>query len=127
MTLYHQMIGSLMYLTASRPDIMFSICYCARFQANPYKPRMIAVKNIFRYLKRASSLGIWYQCSLGFFVPTFSDADLKGCGLDCKSTTGYKTESGRNLYQPGGLYEDLTCEVWNRGRFEGEGSNGIRN
>ena len=51
MTLYRQMIGSLMYLIASKPDIMFSICYCARFQANPREPHLQAVKNIFRCLK----------------------------------------------------------------------------
>ena len=57
-TLYRQMIGSLMYLTASRPDIMFSVCYCARFQANPREPHLLAVKNILRYLKRTASLGL---------------------------------------------------------------------
>ena len=51
MTLYLQMIGSFMYLTASRHDIMFSICYCARFQENPCEPHMTTFKNIFRYLK----------------------------------------------------------------------------
>ena len=87
-TLYRQMIGSLMYLTASRPDIMFSVCYCARFQANPREPHMVAVKNIFRYLKRTSSLGLWYPTRSGFFVQAFSVADLGGCSLDRKSTTG---------------------------------------
>ncbi|XP_023764867.1 secreted RxLR effector protein 161-like [Lactuca sativa] len=88
MTLYRQMIGSLKYLTASRPDIMFSICYCVGFQANPREPHIVAVKNIFRYLKRTSSLGIWYPSSLAFFVQAFSDADLAGCSLDRKCTTG---------------------------------------
>ncbi|XP_023764894.1 secreted RxLR effector protein 161-like [Lactuca sativa] len=88
MTLYHQMIGSLMYLTASRLDIMFSICYCAGFQANPCETHMTVVKNSFRYLKRTSSLGIWYPSSLGFFVQAFSNADLGGGGLDRKSTIG---------------------------------------
>ncbi|XP_023758472.2 uncharacterized mitochondrial protein AtMg00810-like [Lactuca sativa] len=74
MTLYCQMIGSLMYLTASRPDIMFSVCYCA-------------MKNIFRYLKLTFSLGLWYPANSGFFVQAFLDADLGGCGLDRKSTT----------------------------------------
>ena len=87
-TLYRQMIGSLMYLTASRPDIMFSVCYCARFQANPREPHMLAVKNILRYLKRTASLGLWYPSNSGFFVQAYSDADLGGCGLDRKSTTG---------------------------------------
>ena len=75
-----------MYLTMSPPDIMFSVCYYARFQANPREPHMVAVKNIFRYLKRSSSLGIWYPSKSGFFVQAFSDADLGGCGLDKKST-----------------------------------------
>ncbi|KAL7600965.1 hypothetical protein Lser_V15G25198 [Lactuca serriola] len=88
MTLYRQMIGSLMYLTASRPDVMFSVYYCAMFQDNPHEPHMMAVKNIFRYLKRTSSLGLWYPTKSGFFVQAFSDADLGGCGLDRKSTTG---------------------------------------
>ncbi|KAL7603927.1 uncharacterized mitochondrial protein AtMg00810-like [Lactuca sativa] len=88
MTIYRQMIGSLMYLTSSQPDIMFFVCCCARFQANPRDPHMIAVKNIFRYLKRTYSLGICYPSKSGFFVQAFSDADLGGCGLDRKTTTG---------------------------------------
>nr|KAJ0213192.1 hypothetical protein LSAT_V11C400185240 [Lactuca sativa] len=88
MTLYRQMIGSLMYLTISRSGIMFSVCYCARFQVNPCEPHLLAVKNIFRYLKKTSLLGHCYQAKSGFFVQAFSDADLGGCGLDRKSTTG---------------------------------------
>ncbi|KAI3791236.1 hypothetical protein L2E82_04934 [Cichorium intybus] len=87
-TLYRQMIGSLLYLTSSRPDIMFAVCYCTRFQANPREPHHNAVKNIFRYLKRTTSLGLWYPSGSGFFVQAFSDADLGGCGLDRKSTSG---------------------------------------
>ncbi|XP_042751804.1 secreted RxLR effector protein 161-like [Lactuca sativa] len=88
MNLYCQMIGSLMYMTASRPYIMFFVCYYARFQANPCEPHITAIKNIFRYLKRSFSLGIWYPSSLGFFVQTFLDADLGRYGLDKKSTMG---------------------------------------
>ncbi|XP_052625824.1 uncharacterized mitochondrial protein AtMg00810-like [Lactuca sativa] len=88
MTLYRQMIGFVMYLTTSRPDIMFYVCYCAMFQANPQKPHMVAVKNIFRYLKRTSSLGFWYPENFGFLVQAFSDSDLGRCGLDQKITTG---------------------------------------
>ena len=87
-TLYRWMIGSLMYLIASRSDIMFFVYYCARFQANPREPHMIAVKNISRYLKRTSSFGLWYPAKSDFFVQAFSDADLGGCGLNRKSTTG---------------------------------------
>ena len=77
-----------MYLMASRPDIMFSGCYCARFQANPRETHMVAVKNIFRYPKRTSSLGLCNPARSRFFVQSFSDVDLGGCGMDRKSTTG---------------------------------------
>ena len=59
-TLYRSMIGSLLYLTASRPDIMFSVCMYARFQANPKETHLIAVKRILRYLKHTPSIGLWY-------------------------------------------------------------------
>ena len=59
-TAYRGMIGSLLYLTASRPDIMFATCLCARFQANPKESHLIAVKRIFRYLKGTQGLGLWY-------------------------------------------------------------------
>ena len=57
-TLYHSMIGSLLYLTTSRPDIMFSVCMCARFQANPKETHLVAVKRILRYLKYTPSIGL---------------------------------------------------------------------
>jgi hypothetical protein len=59
-TLYRSMIGSLLYLTASRPDIMFSACMCAHFQANPKEAHLSAVKRILRYLKHTPSIGLWY-------------------------------------------------------------------
>jgi hypothetical protein len=59
-TLYCSMIGSLLYLTASRPDIMFSVCMCARFQASPKEAHLVAVKRILRYLKHTPSIGLWY-------------------------------------------------------------------
>ena len=60
-TLYRSMIGSLLYLTASRPDIMFSVCMCARFQANPKETHLVVVKRILRYLKHTPSIGLWYR------------------------------------------------------------------
>ena len=58
-TLYHSMIDSLLYLTASRPDIMFSLCMCARFQANPKEAHLVTVKRILRYLKQTPNIGLW--------------------------------------------------------------------
>ncbi|KAL8088728.1 hypothetical protein AgCh_038493 [Apium graveolens] len=59
-TNYRGMIGSLLYLTASRPDIMYATCLCARFQADPREPHLLAVKRIFMYLKGTTDLGLWY-------------------------------------------------------------------
>ncbi|GJT11576.1 hypothetical protein Tco_0858618 [Tanacetum coccineum] len=82
------MIGSLMYLTASRPDIRFSTCLCARYQANPKESHLIAVKRIFRYLKGTPSLGMWYPKCLGFGLKGYSNSDYVGCNIDRKSTSG---------------------------------------
>jgi hypothetical protein len=87
-TLYRSMIGSLMYLTSSRPDIMFSVCLCARFQANPKESHMKEVKRILRYLKGAPRLGLWYPKYGAFDFVAYTDSDFGGCNLDRKSTTG---------------------------------------
>ena len=85
---YRAMIGSLMYLTASRPDVMFSVCLCARYQANPKMSHLIAVKRIFRYLKGKPKLGLWYPNDDDFTFTTYSDSDYGGYNLNRKSTTG---------------------------------------
>ncbi|GJV75921.1 retrovirus-related pol polyprotein from transposon TNT 1-94 [Tanacetum coccineum] len=85
---YRCMIGSLMYLTSSRPDIMFATCMCARYQANPNEHHVSAVKRIFRYLKGTINLGLWYPKDSGFDLTAYSDVDHAGCHLDRKSTSG---------------------------------------
>ena len=75
-TNYRGMIGSLLYLTASRPDIMYSTCLCARFQANPREPHLIVVKRIFRYLKGEPNLGFWYPRETDFNHVGYSDSDF---------------------------------------------------
>nr|GEX03332.1 uncharacterized mitochondrial protein AtMg00810-like [Tanacetum cinerariifolium] len=79
---YRSMIGSLMCATSSRPDIMFAICMCARYQANPNEHHVSAVKRIFRYLKGTINLGLWCPKDFGFDLTTYSDADHAGCHLD---------------------------------------------
>nr|GEX15065.1 uncharacterized mitochondrial protein AtMg00810-like [Tanacetum cinerariifolium] len=86
--LYRSMIGSLMYLTASRPSIMFAVCACARFQVTPKVSHLHAVKRIFRYLKGQPKLGLWYPRDSPFDLEAFSDSDYAGASLDRKSTTG---------------------------------------
>ncbi|GKD43691.1 putative ribonuclease H-like domain-containing protein [Tanacetum coccineum] len=86
--LYRSMIGSLMYLTASRPDIMFIVCACARFQVTPKGSHLHAVKRIFRYLKGQPKLGLWYPKDSPFDLEAYTDSDYAGASLDRKSTTG---------------------------------------
>ncbi|GJR89862.1 putative ribonuclease H-like domain-containing protein [Tanacetum coccineum] len=81
--LYRSMIGSLMYLTASRPDIMFAVCACARFQVTPKTSHLNAVKRIFRYLKGQPKLGLWYPRDSPFDLEAFSDSDYAGA-WSCK-------------------------------------------
>ncbi|GKC22552.1 putative ribonuclease H-like domain-containing protein [Tanacetum coccineum] len=89
--LYRSMIGSLMYLTALRPDIMFAVCACARFQVTPKVSHLHAVKRIFRYLKGQPKLGLWYPKDLAFDLEAYTDSDYASASLDRKSTTGDET------------------------------------
>nr|GEZ76178.1 ribonuclease H-like domain, reverse transcriptase, RNA-dependent DNA polymerase [Tanacetum cinerariifolium] len=95
--LYRSMIGSLMYLTASRPDIMFVVCAYARHQVTPKKCHLHAVKRIFRYLKGHPKLGLWYPKDSPFDLVAYSDSDYGGATQDRKSTTGGCQFLGRRL------------------------------
>jgi hypothetical protein len=85
---YRSMIGSLLYLTATRPGIQFTVGLCARFQASPRSSHRTVVQRIFRYLKHTPEFGIWYSVSSSLDIVGFSDADFAGCGIDRKSTSG---------------------------------------
>ncbi|GJY95275.1 hypothetical protein Tco_0511636 [Tanacetum coccineum] len=85
--LYRSMIGSLMYLTSSRPDIMFVVCACVRFQVTPKVSHLHVVKRIFRYLKGQPKLGLWYPKDSPFDLEAYTDNDYAGASLDRKSTT----------------------------------------
>ncbi|GKA84912.1 retrovirus-related pol polyprotein from transposon TNT 1-94 [Tanacetum coccineum] len=87
-TKYRGMIGSLLYLTASRPDIMFSVCLCARFQEVPKTSHLEAVKRIFRYIKGTTHLGLWYPKGTGVETIVYADSDHGGDYVDRKSTSG---------------------------------------
>jgi hypothetical protein len=82
------MIGSLLYLIATRPDIQFAVGLCTRFQASPRSSHRTTVQQIFRYLKHTPEFGIWYSASSLLDLVGFSDADFAGCGIDRKSTSG---------------------------------------
>ncbi|XP_070037043.1 uncharacterized mitochondrial protein AtMg00810-like [Nicotiana tomentosiformis] len=85
---YRGIISSLLYLTASHPDIMFSVCRCARFHAAPKESHLTVVKQIIRYLIGTTSHGLWYPRFNNFELEDFSDADLTGDKDDRKNTNG---------------------------------------
>nr|XP_043619806.1 secreted RxLR effector protein 161-like [Erigeron canadensis] len=87
-TRYRAMIGSFMYLTASRPDIMFVVCLCARYQFCPGESHMKAVKQILRYLKGQPVLGLWYSIGGDFELVAYTYVDYGGCNFDRKSNSG---------------------------------------
>ena len=95
--LYRGMIGSLLYLTASRPNILFSVCLCARFQSDPRETQLTVVKRIFRYLKGTTNLGLLYKKSLDYKLVGFCDADYAGDRIERKSTSGNCQFLGENL------------------------------
>nr|GEZ47159.1 hypothetical protein [Tanacetum cinerariifolium] len=85
---YRGMIGTLIYLTASRPDLQFAICMCARYQARPTEKHLHAVKRIFRYLRRTVNQGLWYLKDSLIALIAFVDADHAGCQDTRRSTSG---------------------------------------
>ncbi|GJY70368.1 retrovirus-related pol polyprotein from transposon TNT 1-94 [Tanacetum coccineum] len=87
-TTYHHMIGGIMYLTASHPDIAFATFVCAHYQARPTVKHLKEVKRIFRYLRQSYNMGLCYSKDSGFKLIAYSDADHAGCKDDCKSTSG---------------------------------------
>jgi hypothetical protein len=94
---HRSMIGSLLYLCASRPDIMLAVCMCARFQANPKECHLMAVKRIFRYLVHTPNLGLWYPKVSTFDLLGYSDSDYASCKVDRKSTSETCQFLGRSL------------------------------
>ncbi|GJT62005.1 uncharacterized mitochondrial protein-like protein [Tanacetum coccineum] len=90
--LYRSMIGSLIYLTSLRPDIMFAVCACARYQVNPKVSHLHDVKRIFRYLKGQLKLGLWYLKDSPFDLVAYTNSDYAGASLDMKSTIGGKAK-----------------------------------
>ncbi|XP_050908933.1 uncharacterized mitochondrial protein AtMg00810-like [Lathyrus oleraceus] len=87
-TKYRGMIGSLLYLTVSRPDIMFNVCLCARSQANPKESHLTIVKRIMKYLKGKTNIGLWYPKGSICNLVGYSEADYAGSKTDRKSISG---------------------------------------
>ncbi|GJS89816.1 hypothetical protein Tco_0772452 [Tanacetum coccineum] len=94
---YRSMIGTLMYLTSSRPDIVHATCLCARYQAKPTEKHLKEVKRIFRYLWETVNIGLWYTKDSGFELTGFSYADYAGCRDTFKSTSSATQFLGKKL------------------------------
>ncbi|GKA63997.1 retrovirus-related pol polyprotein from transposon TNT 1-94 [Tanacetum coccineum] len=87
-TRFRGMVGSLMYITASRPDLVFVVCMCARYQAKPTKKHFEAIKRVFRYLKGTINMGLWYPKDNAMSLTAYADADHAGCQDSRRSTSG---------------------------------------
>jgi hypothetical protein len=95
--MYRSMIGSLLYVTASRPDVMFSVCLCARFQVSPRDSHLKAIKRILRYLKHTQNVRLWYPKRAIFELIRYSNSDYMGYKVERKSTSGRYQLLGRSL------------------------------
>ncbi|GKB70262.1 retrovirus-related pol polyprotein from transposon TNT 1-94 [Tanacetum coccineum] len=92
-TRFRSMVGSLMYLTASRPDLVFVVCMCARYQASPTKKHLEALKRVFRYLRGTINWGLWYPKDTAMALTAYADADHAGC-QDTRRKAEYIAMSG---------------------------------
>nr|GEU57963.1 retrovirus-related Pol polyprotein from transposon TNT 1-94 [Tanacetum cinerariifolium] len=107
-TKYRSMIGALMYLTSSRPDIVHATCLCARYQAKPTEKHLKEVKRIFLYLRGTVNTGFWYTKDYGFELTGFSEADYAGCKDTFKSTSGGAQFLGEKLVSWSSKKQDCT-------------------
>nr|GEV74505.1 hypothetical protein [Tanacetum cinerariifolium] len=105
---YHGMIGTLLYLTASRPDLQFAICKCARYQARPTEKHIHVVKRIFRYLRGTVNQGLWYPKDSSIALTAFADADHAGCQDTRRSTSGSLQFLGDRLISQSISTSDIT-------------------
>ena len=96
-SLYRSMIGSLLYLTASRPDINYSVGVCAGYQANPKESHMIVLKRIIKYVKSTADFGVWYSKDINDVLARYSNANWAGNADDRKSTLRDCFYVGNNL------------------------------
>nr|GEY63587.1 uncharacterized mitochondrial protein AtMg00810-like [Tanacetum cinerariifolium] len=108
-TKYRSMIGALMYLTSSRPNIVHATCLCARYQAKPTEKHLKEVKRIFRYFRGTVNTGLWYTKDSGFELTGFSNADYAGCKDSFKSTFGGAQFLGEKLVSWSSKKQDCTA------------------
>ncbi|GJZ11644.1 retrovirus-related pol polyprotein from transposon TNT 1-94 [Tanacetum coccineum] len=115
-TKYQGMIGSLLYITASRTDIIFSVCLCARFQEDPKTSHLEVVKRIFRYIKGTAHLGLWYPKGTGIEIVVYAESDHTGDYVDRNSTRGQICD---NKYRV--TFSEHDSEITKDGKVIGRG------
>nr|GFA31698.1 uncharacterized mitochondrial protein AtMg00810-like [Tanacetum cinerariifolium] len=108
-TKYRSMIGSLVYLTSSRPDIVHATCLCARCQAKLTEKHLKEIKRIFHYLRGTVNMGLWYKKDSGFELTRFSDADYAECKDTFKSTSSRAQFLGEKLVSWSSKKQDCTA------------------
>ncbi|GJT98587.1 hypothetical protein Tco_1094105 [Tanacetum coccineum] len=114
-THHRGMIGTLMYLTANRPDLTFVVCMCARYQAKPTEKHLHAVKRIFKYLRGTVNRGLWYPKDSSIALKAYADADHAGCQDTRRSTSGCMQLLGDRLVSwssKSPLDDDRTYDPW---------------
>ncbi|GJS77069.1 retrovirus-related pol polyprotein from transposon TNT 1-94 [Tanacetum coccineum] len=113
-TRYHGMIGSLMYLTASRPNLVFVVCMCARYQAKLTEKHLHAVKRIFQYLRGSINMGLWYSKDSNIALTAYTDADHAGCQDTRRSTSGSMQLLGDRLVNYGLGFNKIPLYCYNK-------------
>nr|GEX17500.1 hypothetical protein [Tanacetum cinerariifolium] len=115
-TQFQSMVGSLLYLTANRPDLVFAVCMCARYQASPTKKHLEAFKRVFWYLRGTINWGLWYPKDTAIALTAYADADHAGCQDTRRSTVRSAQFLGDKLtdYQ----LADIFTKALPRKRFE---------
>ncbi|XP_073525890.1 uncharacterized protein [Phyllobates terribilis] len=116
-TLYRGRVGSLMYLTASSPDIVFAVSLCARFQYDPRESHVTIIKCILRYLKGTDNLCLWYPKNCDFTLVGYTDADYAGYLVDRKSTSGMSQFLGPCLISWGSRKQNSVAVSTSRRKY----------
>ncbi|GJW11711.1 hypothetical protein Tco_1577538 [Tanacetum coccineum] len=118
LTHYRGMVGTLMYLTSSRLDLVYAVCMCARYQARPTEKHLHAVKRIFRYLKGTVNRGLWYLKDFAIALTAFADADHVGCQDTRRSTSGIVKEKMESQLETSQMVSALKLPVLKTGEYD---------
>lgn len=109
-TLYRSLIGSLLYVCSSRPDIMYAVCVLSRYMQAPTQTHLKGAKRVLRYLKGTSDYGVWYEAKDELKLVGYSDSDWAGCIDDMRSTSGYLFSLGSGPFSWNSKKQSTTAQ-----------------